>query len=142
MRLPTRNLLAAGALQHIRHSMYMSFCNTSKTVTNTSFLIFSGIEGQLYNYILNSTSAEYLIIQIDATGKGGVLATITDAPAAYIHSVFSTEHYVILIVWQCDLGKRTPKPTYNTVGTIKEWDPSRKALFCKLEPTPCRCCNC
>jgi torulene dioxygenase len=35
-------------------------------------------------------------------GRVDILATITDAPAAYLHSSFMTEKYVILAVWQAD----------------------------------------
>ncbi|PSN72943.1 RPE65-domain-containing protein, partial [Corynespora cassiicola Philippines] len=85
--------------------------------------------GQLYNYYLN-TEAEppiYSVFAIEG-GKGRILANITDAPPAYIHSVFSTESFVVLIVWQCDIGP-TDKPTYNLIDAIMPWDPEREALF-------------
>ena len=96
----------------------------------------SGAEGQLYNYILNTTSSEYKVFQIDASGKGEILATITDAPSAYIHSMFSTENYVILIIWQADLGKN--KTVTNVVDNIKDWNPNRDSLFCKNSFLTCR----
>jgi torulene dioxygenase len=77
------------------------------------------------------TPPEYNVFEINSSGKGNILATITDAPAAYIHSMFSTANYVILIVWQSDFGKVTSKPYYNVLDNIKDWDPERKTLFCE-----------
>ncbi|KFX98243.1 hypothetical protein V490_02393 [Pseudogymnoascus sp. VKM F-3557] len=90
-----------------------------------------GKSGELYQYMLDvgATPPVYNIFEVNALGKGNILATITDAPAAYIHSVFSTENYVILIVWQSDFGKETSKPYYNVLDNIKDWDPERKTLF-------------
>lgn len=81
----------------------------------------------------DATPPVYNVFEVNALGKGNILATITDAPAAYIHSVFSTENYVILIVWQSDFGKKTSKPYYNILDNIKDWDPERKTLFCELK---------
>lgn len=80
-----------------------------------------------------ATPPEYNIFEVNSSGKGNILATITDAPAAYIHSMFSTENYVILIVWQSDFGKKTSKPYYNVLDNLKDWDPERKTLFCGIK---------
>lgn len=38
-------------------------------------------------------------------GRVDVIAEITDAPPAYLHSVFMTENYIVLSVWQADIMK-------------------------------------
>jgi hypothetical protein len=40
------------------------------------------------------SSTAYKVFKIDGNGKGTILATITDAPAAYIHTTFATERFV------------------------------------------------
>jgi torulene dioxygenase len=59
--------------------------------------------GDVYNYNLKlGPSSTYRIFKSSlATGKTEILATITDRsiPAAYIHSFFLTEDFVILAVW-------------------------------------------
>jgi torulene dioxygenase len=94
------------------------------------------VNGELYNYVLNATSIPpvYRVFEINSTGTGRILATIEDAPPAYIHSTFSTDNYVILIVWQADFGP-TPKPTYNILDSLKPWNPDRDVLFCKSSRT-------
>jgi torulene dioxygenase len=81
---------------------------------------------------LASSPTEYKVFEIDATGSGRVLASVTDAPPAYLHSLFSTENYLILIVWQADYIA-TEKPTYNILDSMKSWDSSRKTLFCESD---------
>ncbi|OBT71104.1 hypothetical protein VF21_09515 [Pseudogymnoascus sp. 05NY08] len=105
--------------------------NTNITGDKTCAHPAHGKSGELYNYMLNTevTPPEYSVFEINSLGKGSILATITDAPAAYIHSMFSTANYVILIVWQSDFGKETSKPYYNVLDNIKDWDPERKTLF-------------
>jgi torulene dioxygenase len=42
----------------------------------------------------------YRVFRMDAqSGKTEILVTIFDAPAAYMHSLFLTEHCVILCIW-------------------------------------------
>lgn len=84
----------------------------------------------------DATPPVYNVFEVNPLGKGIILATITDAPAAYIHSMFSTKNYVILIVWQSDFGKKTSKPYYNVLDNLKDWDPKRKTLFCRLNYSP------
>lgn len=85
-------------------------------------------DGSMYNYQLD-LSAEpptYTIFGIIAeTGKVEILATIDDAPPAYIHNVFNTENFIILIVWQADFT-RSGKTLMSSLGP---WDPERKTLF-------------
>ena len=84
-------------------------------------------DGSIYNYVLSKTSTpEYTVFGLNHTnGHGSILATIADAPPAYIHSIFGTENYVILIIWQADIGIKA-----NTiVGSLLPWNPHRKTLF-------------
>jgi torulene dioxygenase len=61
------------------------------------------VKGDIYNYNLAfGRSATYRIFRVAAeTGKTEILATVSgkDIKAAYIHSLFLTEDYVILAVW-------------------------------------------
>jgi len=92
----------------------------------------SGSNGELYNYVfdLAAPTATYGVFEIDKTGAGRIIANITDAPMAYIHSMFSTEHYLVLIVWQADYDNT--KATYNIADSLKPWNSTRQTLFCKL----------
>ena len=54
-----------------------------------------------------------------------MLATISDAPPAYVHTLFSTEHYLILVVWQADYAKKAT----TVVGSLGPWNPKRHTLF-------------
>jgi hypothetical protein len=45
--------------------------------------------------ILNAGDlAAYKVFKIDSEGKGSLLAEITDAPPAYLHTIFVTKRYV------------------------------------------------
>ncbi|RBR25042.1 uncharacterized protein FIESC28_02166 [Fusarium coffeatum] len=63
-------------------------------------------------------------------GETKIIANITDAPPAYIHSLFHTEKHIILVVWQADFVKRAT----NIVESIRAWDPDRKTLFYVIDP--------
>ncbi|KAK4551912.1 hypothetical protein LTR86_010813 [Recurvomyces mirabilis] len=85
-------------------------------------------DGTIYNYVLDTSvdPPEYRVFGVDPfTGRGRILATINDAPAAYLHSIFNTANYIILIVWQADLVK----PATTLLGALGKWDPSRKTVF-------------
>ncbi|MCJ1481701.1 hypothetical protein MMC06_001860 [Schaereria dolodes] len=85
-------------------------------------------DGSIYNFVLDKSKSppEYRVFKIgQPNGDGRILANITDAPPAYIHSLFSTENHLILIVWQADYGKKATTIT----GSLKPWDPARKTLF-------------
>lgn len=87
-----------------------------------------GSDGAIYNYVLDKTVSppEYRVFGLEQpAGTGRILATITDAPPAYIHSLFSTANYLVLIVWQADYGKKA----LTILGSLKPWDPQRKTLF-------------
>lgn len=95
-----------------------------------------GENGEVYNYILDlaTETPVYQVFGILPGGHGKVLANITDAPPAYIHSIFSTENYVVLIVWQADFG---PPPTESTpiLDFIQDWDPERPVFFYVVSKT-------
>ncbi len=59
------------------------------------------ITGDVYNYNLDvGRNPTYHVFHVSAsTGKTEILATITNAKGAYIHSFFLTENHVILCVW-------------------------------------------
>ncbi|OTB15691.1 hypothetical protein K445DRAFT_22630 [Daldinia sp. EC12] len=85
---------------------------------------------ELFTYSASDSSNEgmlagrptYKIFGVGPTGELNVLAVITDAPAAYIDTLFRTENYLILIVWQADF-KQQGKDLLSTLGP---WDPDRK----------------
>jgi torulene dioxygenase len=73
---------------------------------------FDPVTGDVYNFNLAlGTSPTYRLFRtIRATGKTEVLATISKGlQAAYIHSFFLTEEYVILAIW----------PSYFASGGVK-----------------------
>jgi torulene dioxygenase len=88
-----------------------------------------GKEGELYNYILDTTGKKptYQVFGLSSSGQGRILANITDAPPAYIHSLFSTVNHLVLVIWQCDLT-RPPSPA-NVIDAILPWNPNRPSLF-------------
>ena len=65
------------------------------------------VSGAFYNYSckLGGRFPTYKIFRIAHDGVTDILATITDAPASYIHSIAMTARYVILCVWQAHLTK-------------------------------------
>lgn len=85
-------------------------------------------EGSMYNYnlILTEKPPVYQVFAVQAiTGEAKILATINDAPPAYIHSIFSTENYLILIIWQADYTKKGA----TILSSLGPWNPDRKTLF-------------
>lgn len=69
--------------------------------------------GEHFNYVqkFGSVSSCYKVFRVTPSAKRGektkvdILAEITDAPMAYIHSFAITKQYVVLCVWQCDYGQ-------------------------------------
>lgn len=87
-----------------------------------------GADGSLYNYVLDTSAKPpvYRVFGLEAPhGQARILANISDAPPAYIHSLFSTENHIILVIWQADLA--TPGKTVLT--SLGPWDPKRHTLF-------------
>ncbi|KAI9802142.1 MAG: hypothetical protein M1833_002063 [Piccolia ochrophora] len=69
------------------------------------------LTGDVFNYNLElGRRSTYRFFRVSAsTGETDVLATITDAEPAYLHSFFLSENYVILCVWN----------SYFTMGGLK-----------------------
>lgn len=87
-----------------------------------------GSDGSIFNYLLDLSTQPptYRVFGVlPPTGETKILANITDAPPAYLHSVFGTEKYIVLIVWQADLTHQGK----TLLSSIGPWDPERKTLF-------------
>ncbi|KZT39002.1 hypothetical protein SISSUDRAFT_1020819 [Sistotremastrum suecicum HHB10207 ss-3] len=85
-----------------------------------------------YNYNLDiGVGVTYRVFRYDNTGRAEILASITDAPPAHIHSLFLTEHFVVLAVWQCDLALNGLAVLWhrNMFDALKPWDENRKTIF-------------
>ncbi|KAK3612942.1 hypothetical protein LTR22_028376, partial [Elasticomyces elasticus] len=98
--------------------------STGRSASHPAF----GSDGSIYNYLLDLSAQPptYRVFGVSPeTGVGTILANITDAPPAYLHSLFSTANHLILIVWQADIGKEAT----TLLGSLLPWDPARKTLF-------------
>ncbi|KAK2877097.1 hypothetical protein FQN49_001420 [Arthroderma sp. PD_2] len=91
------------------------------------------VTGDVYNFNLEfGFTPTYRVFGVSRlTGKTSILATITDASPAYIHSIFLTENYVILCVWNSFFVAHGLKIlwTRNVLDAIGEYDPSRPAKW-------------
>ena len=90
-------------------------------------------DGTIYNYLLDMSTQPpvYRVFGLmGGTGEVNIIANITDAPPAYIHSMFSTDKHVILVVWQADytIDGET------LLSSIGPWNPERKTLFYVIDP--------
>ena len=74
-----------------------------------------------------------------ATGETTVLATF-EAPAAYLHSLFLTEHTVVLCVWNARLawGGASVLWTRNMLDALADLDPAQPARWFVVDRTPAR----
>jgi torulene dioxygenase len=97
------------------------------------------VTGDTYNYNLSVAKvATYRIWCASAsTGKTSILATITSAPASYLHSIFLTEHTVVLCVWNAHYTYRGISLLYNRnlLDSIAPLDPSKPALWYVIDRT-------
>ena len=87
-----------------------------------------GPNGEIYNYVLDLEAQPpvYRVFGIlPPNAETTIMANITDAPPAYIHSLFGTEKHLILIVWQADFTQ----PGRTVLESVGPWDPERNALF-------------
>ncbi|KAF2167585.1 hypothetical protein M409DRAFT_66083 [Zasmidium cellare ATCC 36951] len=83
-----------------------------------------------YNYaMISGEQTYYLVFHVDNTGFATILANITDAPPAYIHAVFGTQNYVVLIVWQAEIDLVKQEQTFNVVDALKPFNSSQSSLF-------------
>ncbi|KAK2751100.1 hypothetical protein FQN57_000175 [Myotisia sp. PD_48] len=91
------------------------------------------VTGDVYNFNLEfGRIPTYRVFCVSAsTGKTSILATITGADPAYIHSIFMTENYVILCVWNSFFVARGLKIlwTRNILDAIGEYDNARPAQW-------------
>ena len=87
------------------------------------------ITGDIYNYNLEvARQHTYRVFTVSAsTGRTEILATITSAQGAYLHSLLLTENYVILCVWNSYYALGGLKLVYerNIIDALAEFDPSR-----------------
>lgn len=75
-------------------------CTDSET---GDYFNFSLKLGRKSSYVVFATRGGFT--DSEEAGRTDVLAEITEAPPAYLHSVFMTEKYVVLVVWQADIMK-------------------------------------
>ncbi|KAM5475360.1 putative torulene dioxygenase [Microsporum audouinii] len=91
------------------------------------------LTGDVYNFNLEfGVTPTYRVFSVSrSTGKTSILATITNANTAYIHSIFLTGNYVILCVWNSFFVANGLKIlwTRNILDAIGEYDPSRPAKW-------------
>lgn len=87
------------------------------------------VTGDVFNYNLDiGETSTYRVFRVSsATGKTDVLATIADAPPAYLHSLILTENYVVLCVWGSHYAMGGAKfvETRNFVDAMNDLDPSK-----------------
>jgi torulene dioxygenase len=87
--------------------------------------------GDVYNYNLDfgRTGTFRIWRASPATGKTAILATFQHAPA-YLHSLFLTEHYLVLCVWNSfyKAGGAAILWTRNLLDAMT-WDPNRSATW-------------
>lgn len=87
------------------------------------------VTGDIYNYNLDlGVRTIYRVFCISqSTGRSIILATITNAPPAYVHSLFLTPRHVILCVWGARLAMRGLKVlyTHNILDALADYDSSQ-----------------
>ncbi|KAF8462122.1 carotenoid oxygenase [Kalaharituber pfeilii] len=97
------------------------------------------VTGDLYNFNLElGSQPTYRVFRVsNKTGKAAILATIQDAPGAYIHSFFLSKKYVILCVWNSHLAFKGMGMLWheNIIDAIAPYDPSKKARFYVVDRT-------
>jgi torulene dioxygenase len=96
------------------------------------------VTGDIYNYNLEfGRNGAYQVFHVSAaTGKTSILATVKHAPA-YLHSLFITQHYVILCVWNSffTAGSAALLWNKNFVDAMK-YDDSKSATWFVIDRTP------
>lgn len=99
---------------------------------------FDPVNGDVYNVNLAlGVSATYRLFRtVRATGQTEILATISkDLKAAYLHSFFLTEDYVILAIWPSYFAGSGVKILWeqNIVAAIQPWDPTNKTKWLVID---------
>jgi len=92
------------------------------------------LTGDLYNYNLDMhlRSSNYRVFRTRKhTGATEILATIKDAPPAYIHSFWMSENYLVLCIWNSRFAWGGAKCFWekNLADAIADWDPHAKSFF-------------
>lgn len=89
--------------------------------------------GDVFNYNLAfGVCSTYRIFKTSrSTGETEILATITNLPAAYIHSFFLTKDFVILCVWSSHFAAGGVKLLWerNVVDAIGSFNPNSQAKW-------------
>ena len=95
--------------------------------------------GDVYNYNLKyGRSGTYRVFTVSAsTSETSILATISADPS-YLHSLFLTEHHVILCVWNAFFSLYGAPIFYhkNLADSLAPYDGSRPALWYVIDRTP------
>lgn len=97
------------------------------------------VTGDLYNYNLNlGRKGIYNVFKVSAaTGLTSILATVQHAPA-YIHSIFLTERYVIICVWNSFFraGGAPILWKKNCLDAMSDYDDTQPATWYVVDRTP------
>lgn len=100
------------------------------------------LTGDVFNYNLTlGKKTIYRVFQVSkASGKTEILATITDAPGAYIHSFFLTPRYVVLCVWNAHYALGGFKMLYhrNIIDALEHFDPKNRNRWYVIDRTDAR----
>lgn len=97
------------------------------------------VTGDVYNYNLTpGKTGTYRVFTVSAaTGKTSILATISSS-AAYLHSIFLSENYVILCVWNSfyKAGGASLLWTKNMLDAMRTFDKSEPATWYVVDRHP------
>jgi torulene dioxygenase len=97
------------------------------------------ITGDVFNYNLEyGRKGTYRVFKVSAsTGQTSILATIS-ADSSYLHSLFLTENYVILCVWNAFFSLAGASVFYhmNIVDSLAKYDETRPATWYVIDRTP------
>lgn len=97
------------------------------------------ITGDVFNYNLDfGRTGAYRVFTVSAaSGETSILATISHAPA-YLHSLFLTEHYVILCVWNSFFaaGGAAILWTKNYADALASYDAKTPTSWFVVDRTP------
>lgn len=97
------------------------------------------VTGDVFNYNLDfGRLGSYRVFRVSAaTGETSILATVNQT-AAYVHSMFLTENYVILCVWNSyfTAGGMSLLWKKNYLDSLGQWDGSRPSTWYVIDRTP------
>ncbi|KAI5838794.1 carotenoid oxygenase [Morchella snyderi] len=100
------------------------------------------VTGDVFNYNLTlGHKPIYRIFKVAKnTGKTDILATINDAPGAYIHSFFLTPRYVVICVWGSHYACGGIKMLYhrNIIDALEPYDPRKRNMWYVIDRTDSR----